>query len=329
MVDFTEQQVYEALGVTPKEEGAQVQEPAAPAAQTQEAQPGAGQEGAAQGEKEQEIAAPAPADANPQQDGQAAQRGAQGQEGKGDAALTEEQRKENAARRRREETQAAVDKAVQDALKTEQDRAKSEMAAFFASANLKNTITGEPITNMEEFNAWKQAFDAAKLQKDLKAGKLTQEGLNQAISENPTVKRAEEIIKQSDEAKRKADMEAAKVKVDAELQEIRKMDPSIQTVQDLLKMPKAKEFYEYVKKGNSFLDAYYLANREELEAKRTEAARQQAQNLTRSKDHLSATGVRGDGSASVPADELALFREFNPGATEAEIQAYYNKYKTK
>ena len=82
-----------------------------------------------------------------------------------------------------------------------------------------------------------------------------------------------------------------------------------------------------MKKGNSFLDAYYLSHREEIAARQTQAARQQAQNLTRSKEHLTATGVRGDGSAAVPAEDMAMFREFNPGATEAEIQACYNKYK--
>ena len=324
MADFTEKQVYEALGVTPEGEGAKAQDPATPATQTQTAQP---EEGA----REQEPAAPAPDSTNePQQpEGDGAQEGDQPQEGSGEPALTEQQRKENAAQRRRAETQAAIDKAVQDALKAEQDRAKSEMAAFFAAANLKNTITGAPITNMEEFKAWKQAYDAAQLQKDLKAGKLTPESLQKVIDQTPAMQKVQQMAAAQDEAKRAAEMAAAKVKIDAELAEIQKMDPSIQSVQDLLKMPKAKEFYEYVRKGNSFIDAYYLSHREELEAKRVEAARQQAQTLSRSKDHLSATAVRGAGAASVPAEDMAMFREFNPGATEAEIQAYYNKYQTK
>ena len=35
------------------------------------------------------------------------------------------------------------------------------------------------------------------------------------------------------------------------------------------------------------------------------------------------------GAAAVPADEMALFRLINPGATDAEIQAYYNKQKNR
>jgi len=244
--------------------------------------------------------------------------------------MTPEQRKEAAAARRRAEQKAAIDEAVQKALREEKDRAKEEMAAFFKRAKLKNTITGEPISSMEEFDTWEKAFSEAQLQRDLQAGKLTPEDLERAISENPAVKQAQELIRKQEEAARAAEETAAKARVDAELLEIRKLDPAIQSMEDLLRMPTAKEFYALVQKGNSFLDAFRLANMDQLTARAAEAARQQAQNLTRSKDHLTPTGgARGGGAVSVPPDELRLFREMNPGASEAEIQAYYNKYKGK
>lgn len=53
-------------------------------------------------------------------------------------------------------------------------------------------------------------------------------------------------------------------------------------------------------------------------------------NNARSKDHLTTTGSqRGAGAAPVPADEMAMFRLLNPGATDREIQAYYNKQKNR
>ena len=244
--------------------------------------------------------------------------------------MTEEQRKEAAAQRRRAETQAAIDKAVEEAVKAEKDRSKAEMDAFFAAAALKNTITGKPITNMEEFNAWKQAFEAAKLQKDLKAGRLTPEALQKAIEQTPAMQQVQQMVQRQDEQQRQQAQEAAQVRVDQEIAEIHKLDPSINTVKDLLTMPKAKEFYALVKKGNSFLDAFRLANFDTLAAKRADAARQQAMNNARSKDHLTATGgQRGAGAAQVPPDEMAMFRLINPGATDAEIQAYYNKQKNR
>ena len=335
MAEFTEQQVYEALGLGEKE-----QEPAAPAPGAQEPEPQA--EPTTGGAKEQEPAAPASQEEPPAQEepegtppaqepegGGAAEEPAQQQPDKAHGQqLTEEQRKENAARRRREETQAAIDKAVQDAVKAEQDRSKAEMDAFFAAAALKNTLTGKPITNMEEFNEWKQAFDAAKLQRDLKAGKLTPEGLQKVIEQTPAMKQVQQIAQKQEEAARQQSEAAAKARVDAEIAEIHKLDPTISEVKDLLKMPTAKEFYALVKKGNSFLDAFRLANYDRLTTAAAEAAKQQAMNNARSKDHLTGTGPqRGQGSSPVPPDEMAMFRLINPGATDAEIQAYYNKNK--
>lgn len=329
MSGMDEAKIYEALGVTPAAdpsapsgEGAQAQEPAAPAAQEPTAPTG-------EGARAQEPAAPAPEGAEPAPEGAEGQEpGAEPPEG-AEEQLTPEQRKENAAQRRRQEQQDAINQAVNDALAQERERSKSEWTAFFSKANLKNTLTGQPITTLEEFNTWAADFEAAKLQRDLKAGKLTPEGLEKAISSNPVMQRMKEITERDEAARRESDMTAARAKIDAELQEIHKLDPSINSTADLLNMPTAKEFYDYVRKGNTFLDAFYLANRERLAARTAEAARQQTMNNTRSKDHLNATGTsRGAGASTVPAEEMELFKLLNPTATEAEIQTYYNKSKT-
>ena len=337
MAEITEQRIYNAFGFSL---GAKEQEPAAPAPEETPApsQEETGGE-APNGQPKQEPAAPAGEGAGqegrePAQNQELIQQPKEGGEeppapAETPGEQTEEQRREHAARRRREEQQAAVDAAVQKALQEERSRSQAEMDAFFAAAGLKNTITGEPITNMEQFRAWQEAFEAARLQRDLKAGKLTPETLNDVISKNPTVKAAAEIVRKGQEDQRRQEMAAAQAKVDAELKEIQKLDPSIREIRDLLSMPTAKEFYDLVKKGNSFLDAFRLANYDRLTAQAAEAARQQAQNLARSKEHLIPTQVKGAGAATVPAEELAMFRQFNPGATEAEIQAYYNKYKDK
>ena len=237
-------------------------------------------------------------------------------------ALSVQQRHENAARRRREEQQQAIDEALQQ----ERERARQEWTSFFSKAGLRNTLTNKPINTLEDFNEWYEAFEQAKLSRELQEGKLTQEGLNKAISEHPAVKKMQESLDRERDTARQNNEAAARAKIDAELKEIHEMDPSINGVEDLLKMPNAKEFSEYVRKGNNFIDAYYLANRERLAEKTAQAAKQQAMNAARSKDHLNATGnARGAGAASVPAEEMELFRLFNPTASEAEIQAYYNK----
>lgn len=319
MADMNEASIYEALGVTPAGEGEKVQEPAAPAA-TEPKEP------TGEGEKAQEPAAPAPTGTEPTEKEKAGD--APADAGAKEPGLTEEQRRDNAAQRRRQEQEAAVQQAVNAALEQERAKSKSEWAAFFKRANLKNTVTGAPITSLEEFEQWEAAYNAAKLERDLKAGKLTPEALNEAISKNPTVQQAQKIVDRDEAEAKQKDAEATQAQINAEIAEIHKMDASINTAADLLKMPNAKEFYGYVQRGYTFLDAFYLVNRTRLEEQAAEAAKQQAMNAARSKDHLNATGAgRGAGAASVPADELEMFKLFNPGATEAEIQAYYNKTK--
>lgn len=354
-MELTEKKVYEALGVKqetppPAENGGEQPPAAPPQGQEQQTTPPTesgekAPEGhelpvngkAANGQPTQEPAVPAAEGEEkpgpePSESGSGPERKENGTERMpGDRRaerreVSPDARREAAAARRRAEQQAAIDKAVQE----ERERAKGEMAAFFKRARLKNTFTGEDIHTMEEFEAWEREFSASKIQRELKEGKLTPESLETMIDENPAVKRAKELIQQQEEAAQAAEASAAKARVDSELLEIQKLDPTIRSVEDLLHMPTAKEFYALVQKGNTFLDAFRLANFERLSAQTAEAARQQAQNLSRSKDHLTATtGQRGGGAISVPPDELKLFREMNPGASEADIQAYYNRYKSR
>ena len=327
MADITEAKIYEALGLQIPE-GAQGQEPAAPASQTS---PAATETGA----QEQEPAAPASGNANSVQSGPDTQKpgavsaddaDAGADPGQDRQPLTEQQRRENAARRRQQEMQSAIDQAVENALKAEREKQNQQLQGFFATAGLKNPATGEPITTMEQFTEWQKAHADAQLQRDLQAGKLTAEGLQKVMDTHPVIQKAQQLLDQQ-QAAQKAQQDAEdKARIDAELARISELDPSIKSVGDLLKMPTAEAFKSYVKKGYSFEDAFYLSNRERLEQQKVEAAKQQALNNTRSKDHLNPVGnSRGEGMVEVPADVLAYYRAINPHASEAEIQAHYNK----
>lgn len=328
MADISETRIYEALGLSAPNtlgaEGGQAQEPAAPA--DTQAQSGS----AAEGAQGQEVAAPAQAEPEGAKEGAHQEPDADGggTEGGDDGSMPPEQRRANAARRRQKEQQEAVNAAVEAALEAERNKANAQMQAFFAKAGLKDTFTGESITNMEQFEQWSRKFEQAKLEQDLKKGKLTPESLATAIGNHPVMQQAAQAMQQQEQQRRQQEREVDQARIQTEIQEIGKLDASIKTVQDLLNMPRAKEFYDFVGKGYSFLDAYRLANFDALTARTAEAAKQQALNNARGKDHLNATGnPRGEGAMQVPAKDMAMFRMFNPNATEAEIQVYYNKYK--
>ena len=336
MAGFEESDLYAAFGLEQPAGGNEpgAAEPGAQEGQAQGTEPGTGEAQEPAQTQEQDPSRDqgdggAQGGAGGARDVSGASQAEGGQEGE-PAQQTKEQRAENAARRRREEQQAAIDAAVKMAVEDERARTKGQMEAFFAKAGMKNTVTGKPITTLEEFDAWRADYDAAKLQKDLKAGKLTPEALRSAVEQTPAIqalKKQQEQQAAADEQRRQAEAQA---RVNAELAEIHKLDPTINTVEDLLSMPGAKAFYDLVRKGNSFLDAYRLANFDRLTTARAEAARQQALNNARGKDHLTGTGTpQGTGAATVPPDVKAEYLAFNPDATDAEIQKHYNRYMEK
>jgi len=224
----------------------------------------------------------------------------------------------------------AVEQAVAQALQAERERQKEQFKTFFQRAGLKNTITGEEIASLEDFETWERAYQAQRLQQELAEGRLSPEGLEQAIANSPAVRRAEELARQAEQQEREQRRAEFQGKVREELAEIRQMDPSVTSVEDILKGPNGQRFYGYVKNGLSYVDAFRLTNFDRLTAQKAveQAARQQARELERSKDHLTGVGtVQGQGAVPVPPAEMALFREMMPGATEAEIQNYYNQYE--
>lgn len=330
MGEMTEAKIYEALGLEmpATDTGANVQEPAAPVQDQND------MESPVEGANGQEIAAPVEGDdifvpgtqSEPEEDpGDPGQDSGAADENQ---PQTPEERRANAARRRQQEQQQVVDAAVAAARQEEQAKAAEAIKDLFEKAGMKNTITGEPITTIEQMQQWQRQLRQAQLEKDLKAGKLTAEGLNQLIEEHPAVQKASQIQKQQEDAHSQQVKAEAKARIDGEIAEIGKMDPAIKSAADLLKMPKAKEFYEYVQKGYSFIDSYKLSHFEEITQRNAQAARQQAQAAARGKEHLTVVGnSRNTGAVSVPSDQMQLYRMMNPGASEADIQKHFNNYQ--
>ena len=245
--------------------------------------------------------------------------------GNGEQSL--EERRANAARRRQQEQQEAIRTAVQQALQERDRQQAEEMKNFFENAKLSNPITGEPIRSMEDFRAWQTAQENARIEQELKDGKLTTETLTSLIDRTPAMQEMRRRQEQQAAAARQAQEAEQMREVERQLQEIRKVDPSIKTVGDLMHRPYSKAFYEAVQRGNNFEDAFYLATRKQREEATAERAQQAAANNIRSKDHLRATSIGGKAGANITPEEEKYYRLFNPKATQEEIQRFQNKYR--
>lgn len=233
----------------------------------------------------------------------------------GKPTQTKEERARQAAARRK----AEQDQAVQAALAAERERTDAEIKELFGWAGFKN---GEaPIESLEDLRKYKADSDAARLEKDLKAGKLTPEALGQLVQA--------EIRRQQPAPA--AQNEAFQAQVEAELAEIRKYAPEVRTAADFRKLDRAEEFFRQVREhGHSFAEAYryvYADRIAEANAKRTAAAEvQRTRNNIRSKEHMRPAAAKGTGDVPVPADVMRMYRSIMPRASEEEIRRHYQKY---
>lgn len=305
---MNEERIYEALGLTPPAAPPPAEPPAEPPVTEPPAAPPAAEPPAAQPPAEPPAAQPTDA-----------------------AAQTEAQNREAAARRRAQERQAAIDQAVAEALKQERDRQAAEQKEFFERAGIKNTVSGQPITNMKEFDEWQAEFQAQKLSRELKAGQLTPETFNAAVAANPAVRAAAQAQKRAAEAEamKESAAKAAKARelMEADLAEIRKLDPAVNSLEDFFALDRAEELKTAISRGQTLLSAYRNTYFDRLVAAAAEQARTQALSSQRGREHLGTVTPQGGGTVSVPPDEMRIFRAVNPQASEADIAKYYNKYK--
>lgn len=312
---LNEKQIYEALGIEYPDAGAKEQLPAEAAQEPQE--------GAEEGAKEQVVAEPA-------EGTEPSEAGATGAEEPGSAAMDENTRREYAAQRRRQEQQAAISKAVEEALALERQRNEKQLEDIFTRAGLKNTVTGQPIKTQADFENWERSWHQQQLASQVEAGQLTPEMLDKVIAEHPDVKRAQALIQAQQQLEQQRAEEAAKQRIETDLAKIRALDPEVTTVEQLFAGSYGQQIMDLTQKGLDLAQAYYLATREDREKAIAETARQQAALHSRGKQHLIPNGnAAGTGAVAVPQEEMALYRMMMPNGTEAEFQAHYNKHLNK
>lgn len=254
------------------------------------------------GENEQEPAAPA---------GES-QDGAEDEQEPSDEShrvQTDEENARYAAMRRKAEADA-------------EKRMNAELDKSIASLGLTDPYTNKPITNHAEMQAYRQRFvEEQRKEMQEKAG-MSPEDYQRFVDSLPEVqagKAAQQKV---------MDLEI-RAKIDSQMREIQMISPEIKSMEDLSKLDNFDKLYDMVGKGYELADAYKVLNYDRLTAKAAEAAKQQALNSIGGKSHLQPVTPRGQGAVPVPADVVAEYRALMPEATDAEIQAHYNKYARK
>lgn len=335
-----EKEIYKALGLEMprgQEEAPEGAEDGRESAQEQEGQQGREPESGGNDQDEPEDGQEATGEGPDLGDGQ---EGSETPEDSGERSLAGQ---EQAQQGQDWQTQARIQAAVRQAVTQERARQQAMLGRFFQTVNLRDPVTGEIVRDMEGFEAYNQAAETRRLQRNLAEGKLTPEDIDALIrrrlaqrEEQPqrdAFQDAPPVAQQAAEAPPETGQasQVTEEQVAAELAEIHRLDPAVNSLEDILKGPERNAFVSAVRRGNSFLDAFRLASFDRLQQRRqAEAAQRAAQaerNRSRGKEHMVPAESRGQGAAEVPADILELYREIMPNASAEEIQKHYNKFK--
>lgn len=185
-------------------------------------------------------------------------------------------------------------------------------------SGITHPITGQPITNVHDY------IDALAIQqRQANEAELQEKGvdpavINRMIETNPVVMQAQRVIESNNEA-------MAGVALQRDLEELSKIDPNIKDINDLAALPNFPQMLDYVARyeGMSIVDAYKIFNFGSAMQQTNQAARQQAINQMRGKEHLKTqTGIsQSDDYVEVPPEIMSRMK--SEGKTEKQIRSLY------
>lgn len=233
----------------------------------------------------------------------------------------EDNAKYAAARREAErERDAAIAK-----MKAEHD---AELDEAISALGLENPYTGKAVSNRAELEAYKQqhAEETRKqMQERAEEAGLSEEEIQNLVKSHPDFQQAMQIVNEAKAAKEAADRESAKNFLEAAIKEVHELDPSINSMDDMRQHDSWSEVENRVRRGYTFADAFYLANRNSIEQRKMAAFEQQIRNSMNGKGHLDRSFPIGDGGIAVPSDVIRDLKTWDPTMTDDEIRSWYAK----
>lgn len=334
-----EKALYETLGLSYQEQEAEEDPDRAESARQQETAGRGGQdrqddrEGSKEQENREDLVEPDDGVEDPEQEETKSGQD-EGKEPKENGKKnSQQQTMEQRARAAESRRQAKQRKAVEEAVARERAAEDQRWKEFFATAGLKSPVDGKPITTREEYEAYQRAMEDRRIRQNLQKGQLLPEDIEsivrRAIAQQSQGTAKDETSESAHERAAAEGRTVTQEQVDAELEEIRRLDPAMTDLKAILESETGEAFRASVARGASFIEAFKLANFDRLRqmttAETAKRAEQAALNKARSKDHLQTSRSSGKGNVSVPAEVKEMYRYLMPGKTDAEIQEHYNR----
>lgn len=209
----------------------------------------------------------------------------------------------------------------------EQQRMNSEIKKRFGNAT--NPATGKPIESWQDYLDAFDAQEQMKAKEELETHGVDPSVLERAIAASPALRKAQKSEEMLNALTQQMQEEQGQRELENQIREIGRLNPSVKSFEDLLKQKNFETFDTLVtQNGYSVLDAYKLANFDELAEMKTKAAKQAALNAAAGKNHLSGDGngtLDSTEGEDIPSADLDKWQEFYPDATMKELKSKYNR----
>ena len=185
-----------------------------------------------------------------------------------------------------------------------------------------NPETGQPIRSAEDYFNAMAAQERMNARAQMQASGIDPSLIDNMINNSP-------VIRQAQEATAELNNIRSQQMLEEDFKEVLKLDPSLTSVEDIVNDPNYAKVVDYCMRvpGVRFTDAYKIVNFDKLSTNASAAAKQQAINQVKSKNHLATgTAINADsGLEDIPADQIDKFQNAFPGRSAKELKALYNK----
>jgi hypothetical protein len=182
-----------------------------------------------------------------------------------------------------------------------------------------NPETGQPIRSAKDYYEALAAQERAAAREQMQQNGLDPNLIDNLIANSPAVRQAQAATAELNNFR-------AQQKLEADYKEILALDPSLNSVDDILNDPSMPLMTEKVAQGMSLVDAYKIVNFDRVFNSKEAAVKQQTINQVKGKNHLS-TGASVSVSSDledIPADMLEDFQDRFPEKSPKELQKLYN-----
>ena len=177
------------------------------------------------------------------------------------------------------------------------------------------------IAKLHGFDSWEKYEDSINKNMMIEAGvddpEKIEKVIQKMISQNPEVIKAKRIIEQTER-------DNYNKSIAEQIELINKIDPEINTLEDLSKLENCNEITEKVKMGYKLYDAYVICNLDKIQSAKIASAKQQAKDNYDSKGHLKKSTGKQSTVIDVPEDIYKMYKR-NTKMTDDEIKAHYKK----